>query len=73
MGAYVVAKAALNSLLSVCLAEHPWLKVRTVSPGFTKTPMLEVFDPRYLELIQMQNKISTPEEVALLIIENIKS
>jgi 3-oxoacyl-[acyl-carrier protein] reductase len=73
MGAYVVAKAALNSLLSICSAEYPWLKVRTVTPGFTKTSMLDVFDSRYLEMIQAQNKISTPEEVARLIIEKIKS
>lgn len=73
MAAYVIAKAALNSLLSVCSAEYPWLKVRTVTPGFTKTPMLDVFDSRYLEMIQAQNKISTPEEVARQIIEKIKS
>jgi NAD(P)-dependent dehydrogenase (short-subunit alcohol dehydrogenase family) len=73
MCAYVVAKAALNSLLSVCSAEYPWLKVRTVSPGFTRTSMLDVFDSRYLEMIQAQNKILTPEEVARLVIEKIKS
>lgn len=73
MGAYVVAKAALSSLLSVCSAEYPWLKVRTVAPGFTKTPMLNVFDPRYLEMMQLQNKISTPEDIARLIIEKIQS
>jgi 3-oxoacyl-[acyl-carrier protein] reductase len=73
MGAYIVSKAALNSLLSVCSAEHPWLKVRTIAPSFTKTPMLDVFDSRYLEMIQAKNKISTPEEVARLIIEKIKT
>ena len=73
MAAYVVAKSALNSLLSVCSAEYPWLKVKTITPGFTKTPMLDVFDPRYLEIIQAHNKISTPEEVAQLIIKMIKS
>ena len=73
MGAYVVAKAALNSLLSVCAAEYPWLNVRTVTPGFTKTQMLDVFDSRYLEMLQAQNKVSTPEEVAQIIIEKIKS
>jgi NAD(P)-dependent dehydrogenase (short-subunit alcohol dehydrogenase family) len=73
MCAYVVAKAALNSLLSVCSAEYPWLKVRTVTPGFTRTSMLDVFDSRYLEMIQAQNKISTPEEVARLVIEKIRS
>ena len=73
MGAYVVAKAALNSLLSVCSVEYPWLKVRTVTPGFTRTPMLDVFDSRYLEMMQAQKEISTPEEVARIIIEKIKS
>jgi len=73
MGAYVVAKVALGGLLSICSAEYPWLKVRTVNPGFTKTPMLDVFDPRYLELIHAENKITTPEEVAQLIIEKITS
>ena len=73
MCSYVVAKTALNSLLSVCSAEYPWLKVATVTPGFTKTTMLEVFDSRYLEMIQTQNKISTPEEIANQIIQMIKS
>lgn len=73
MGAYVVAKSALKSLLSICSAEYTWLKVRAVSPGFTKTPMLDVFDSRYLEIIQDKNKILTPEEVAELIIKMIRS
>lgn len=72
MGAYVIAKAALNSLLSVCAAEYTWLKVARVSPGFTKTAMLEVFDPRYLEMIQGQQDFSSPEEVAKLIINEFK-
>ena len=73
MGSYIVAKAALKSLLSICSVEHSWLKVRTVSPGFTKTPMLDVFDPRYLEIIQAKKKISMPEKVAKQIIELIES
>ena len=73
MGAYVIAKETLKSMLSVCSAEYPWLKIRTVSPGFTKTEMLNVFDPRYLEIMQTQKKISTPEEVAQLIINEIIS
>lgn len=73
MGAYVIAKEALKSMLSVCSAEHPWLKIRTVSPGFTKTEMLKVFDPRYLEIMQTQNVFATPEEVAEQIINEIVS
>ena len=73
MGAYVIAKAALKSMLLVCAAEYPWLKVRTISPGFTKTKMLEVFDSRYLELVQTQKPLSSPQEIAQLIIKEILS
>jgi 3-oxoacyl-[acyl-carrier protein] reductase len=71
MGAYVVAKTALKSLLSVCAAEYPWLKVRTVSPGFTRTKMLDTFDPRYVEMIEKRSTISSPDDVAQMIIEQI--
>ena len=72
MGSYVVAKTALKSLLSICSAEYSWLKVRTVSPGFTKTPMLDVFDPRYLEMAHARTPILAPEEVAMHIMEQIE-
>ena len=72
MGSYVVAKTALKSLLSICSAEYSWLKVRTVSPGFTKTPMLDVFDPRYLEMVHARTPILAPEEVAMHIMEQIE-
>ena len=72
MGSYVVAKSALKSLLSICSAEYSWLKVRTVSPGFTKTPMLDVFDPRYLEMVHARKPILAPEEVAIDILEQIE-
>ena len=73
MSAYVIAKAALKGMLLVCAAEYSWLKVRTITPGFTKTKMLEVFDPRYLELAQTQKPFSSPQEIAQLIIKEILS
>ncbi|WP_397599664.1 SDR family oxidoreductase [Silvanigrella sp.] len=72
MGAYIIAKSALSSMLSICSAEYPWLKVRMIEPSFTKTKMLDVFDSRYLEMVQSKGQISTPEEVAQLIIEKIQ-
>ena len=72
MGSYVVAKTALKGLLSICSAEYSWLKVRTVSPGFTKTPMLDVVDPRYLEMVHARTPILAPEEVAMHIMEQIE-
>lgn len=71
MGAYVVAKAALRAMLSVCAAEYPWLRVRTVSPGFTKTRMLDVFDERYLEQMQAKTPFARAEDVARLVLREI--
>ncbi len=71
MGAYIIAKGALKTMLSVCAAEYPWLKVRTINPSFTKTKMLDVFDPRYLDILDYQKKISTPQKIAQLIIKEI--
>ena len=73
MVSYVVAKAAMKSMLSVCAAEYPWLKIGSVSPGLTETKMLSVFDPRYLELAKTQKPLSSPDEIALLIIDQILS
>jgi NAD(P)-dependent dehydrogenase (short-subunit alcohol dehydrogenase family) len=72
MSSYVVAKSALDTLLSACSVEYPWLKVSKVYPGFTKTRMLDVFDERYLEIIELKKKISSPEEVASEILRMIK-
>ena len=71
MSSYIIAKSALKSMLSVCAVEFNWLKVRTIIPSFTKTKMLDVFDPRYLEMLDSKQKISTPENVAKLIINEI--
>ena len=73
MGSYVIAKEALKSMLSVFSVEYAWLKIRTVSPGFTKTDMLKVFDPRYLEIMQEKTAFLEPEEVAKQIINEIIS
>ena len=72
MGSYVIAKSAFDCMLSVCAVEYPWLKVERVNPGFTRTKMLNVFDPRYLELIELQKSFSSSEEIARLVIKEIK-
>lgn len=73
MGAYVIAKNALRGMLSVCAAEYPWLRVRTVSPGFTRTSMLDVFDERYLEQMQAIKPFASAEDVARLVLEEMAS
>lgn len=76
MGAYVIAKHGLKGLLELARAEYPWLAVRTVSPGFTETAMLDAFDPRFLELMRAQTpkgRFADPEEVALEIVAAIEA
>lgn len=64
MGAYVIAKYGLAGLLDVMASEYPWLRVRSVRPGYTDTEMLKVFDERFLENYERENKILSPDEVA---------
>ncbi len=75
MGGYIIAKYGLMGLLKVVDAEFSWLDVHTVSPGYTETPMLEVFDPRFLDQIretQPGQRFATAEEVADSVMSKIK-
>lgn len=71
MGAYVIAKIALRGMLEVCAAEYPWLRVRTVSPGFTETGMLDIFDERYLEPMRAKAPFARAEDVAQQILKEL--
>ena len=72
MGGYIISKMALRGMLSLCAAEYPWLKVSTISPGFTKTRMLDVFDKRYLDLAQEKTQFASAEDVARQILNEIQ-
>ena len=69
--AHVVAKYGLLGLLKCAKAEYPWLRVETVSPNFTDTPMLDAFDPRFVEMLRKQGKLSNPAAVADAILRKI--
>ncbi len=71
MAAYVIAKHGLAGVLAALAAEFPWLKVRSVRPGYTETPMLEAFDPRFLELQREHAAFQTAAEVAAEIVREI--
>jgi short-subunit dehydrogenase len=73
MGSYVIAKSALKAMLQAFKAEHPWLNIKTTSPSFTDTPMLDVFDKRYLELINKDTPIESPKKIALNITKEFKN
>ncbi len=64
MGAYTVSKYGLLGVIALLKAETPWLTVRTVSPGFVDTAMLDAFDDRWIDKIRAAGRISTPEQVA---------
>lgn len=71
MGAYIVAKHGLAGLLAVAAAEYPWLRVRTVRPGYTETRMLAAFDGRFLAQQRLHQPFQTPDEVADQIMSEI--
>jgi NAD(P)-dependent dehydrogenase (short-subunit alcohol dehydrogenase family) len=76
MGAYVIAKYGLQGLMASTAAEYPWLSVNTISPGFTETPMLSVFDERFLESMRQadsKGRFSTPDEVSIEIMQLIRA
>jgi NAD(P)-dependent dehydrogenase (short-subunit alcohol dehydrogenase family) len=69
MGAYLIAKYGMAGVLAALAADYPWLRVRSVKPGYTETRMLAAFDERFLALQREKSAFATPEEVASLIIE----
>ncbi len=73
MGAYVIAKYGMQGMLAVLAADVPWLRVRTVSPGYTDTPMLEAFDPRFLEIQRKRGPFQTPDQIAQRVLMEILS
>ena len=64
MGSYVIAKYGMAGLLVALAADYPWLRVRSVAPGFTETAMLGAFDDRFLEMQRAKAPFQTPEQVA---------
>jgi NAD(P)-dependent dehydrogenase (short-subunit alcohol dehydrogenase family) len=69
MGAYVIAKHGMAGMLALLAADYPWLRVRSVKPGYTETRMLDAFDGRFLALQREIAPFQTPEQVASLIVE----
>jgi 3-oxoacyl-[acyl-carrier protein] reductase len=68
MGAYVIAKYGMAGLLELLAADYPWLRVRSVKPGYTETAMLQVFDERFLALQREKHAFMTPQDVASSIV-----
>lgn len=69
MGAYIIAKFGMSGLMAVVAAEHPWLRVRSVKPGFTDTNMLTVFDERFLDILRERGQLGSADDVATEIVQ----
>jgi len=69
MGAYVIAKYGMAGMLELLAADYPWLRVRSVKPGYTETRMLQVFDERFLALQREKQEFTTPQHVASVIVD----
>ncbi len=71
MGSYIIAKYGMAGLLAVLAADYPWLRVRSVAPGFTETAMLGVFDDRFLEAQRASRQFETADQVAAAIMREV--
>lgn len=74
MPTYVIAKHGLAGVLAAAAADYRWLRVATVSPGFTETPMLAAFDPRYLDMARAarpDGRFTAPDAVAADILAHL--
>jgi 3-oxoacyl-[acyl-carrier protein] reductase len=74
MTPYIVAKAGLRALLQCACAEfgRAGLRISTLSPGFTETPMLEDFSDLLLEMARSQTengRFLDPNEVAAAVVD----
>ena len=72
MGSYLISKNALKMMLDVIQTEFKWLTVNYLYLGFVNTKFINVFDPRFLEIVSRKKKIIKPQEAAKLIIKEIK-
>lgn len=69
MASYIIAKYGMEGVLATAAADYPWLKVVSVSPERTDTPMLEAFDPRFLEGARERGEFLKPGDVARTIVD----
>jgi NAD(P)-dependent dehydrogenase (short-subunit alcohol dehydrogenase family) len=71
MGGYTIGKYGMLGMLAALAADYPWLKVKSISPGYTTTPMLNAFDDRFLELQRSKQSFSDPADIAALILSEV--
>ncbi|TAN73719.1 MAG: SDR family oxidoreductase, partial [Magnetospirillum sp.] len=67
MAGYVEAKFGLKGVLTAAKAEFDWLRIGFVAPDFVETPMLDVFDSRYLDMMRSRRtagRFLAPDDVA---------
>ena len=71
MAGYVIGKYALAGVCAALAVDNPWLRVRTVAPGFLDTAMLRAFDERFVDSLRQIGKIASPKDAAMEIVDAI--
>jgi len=66
MAGYLVGKAALEAVIGCALAEYgpAGLCATILRPQYIDTPMLEAFEPRFVDLLREQGRIIPPQTVS---------
>lgn len=78
MTSYIVAKSGLRAMLECAYAElgRAGLRISTVSPGFTDTPMLHELSDLLLELARSQSETGRfldPDDVAAAVVDALEA
>lgn len=64
LGAYSIGKAGFKAILDLLQIENPWLSIRTISPGYIDTKMLDNFGDRIVDHLKQQRMVTSPQVVA---------
>ncbi len=66
MSGYIVGKAALEAVVQCAMAEYgsAGLAATIIRPNYIDTPLLQSFEPRYIEMMREKGLVSSPEQVA---------
>lgn len=71
MSGYIVGKAALEAVVHCAMSEYgaAGLAATIIRPSYIDTPLLQSFEPRYIEMMREKGLISSPEQVAAAVID----
>ncbi len=71
MTSYVIGKASLEATAACAIGElgPKGLAVTILRPGYIDTPMLQAFEPRYIEILRDKGLVKSPEEIVSVVVD----